>query len=105
MEVKFFKCMKNKLEIGLYTGLTLGIIGLISSLKINHPLEPFHLIKIFAMLNKIEPFPSGIFCTTHTMTCFDSIIRGYTFVFEFIIGFIIVLLIGLFIRRNNKISP
>lgn len=96
--------MKNKLKIGLGVGLTLGILGLISSLTINHALEPFHLIKHFAMLNKIVPFPSGIFCTTHTMTCFDSVMRGYTFIFEFIVGFIMVLLIGLFIRRDNKIS-
>ena len=95
--------MKKGLKWGLIGGLTLGVIGLISALTINHALEPSHLLLRPFALNKISLFSPYSFCESDgTMTCVWTIVRVYAIILEFIIGFILGSIISLFVRKSNN---
>lgn len=95
--------MKKWLKWGLIGGLILAVIGLITSLTINHALEPSHLVLRPFALNKISLFsPYSICGTGGTMTCVWTIVRIYAIILEFILGFIIALVISLFTKKTNN---
>ena len=93
--------MKKWFKWGLIGGVILAVIGLILILTINHALEPSHLLLYPFSLNKITLFsPYSICGTNGTMTCVWMIVRVYTIILEFILGFLIGTGIS-FIKKNN----